>query len=414
VQPVRAVVNAAADTNPLLLEQSAIEPVLTTQARVTTTRFDMGNILSNRVRYTLILAVVVGYINQDYVVKVARLAVAWWKKRGGKEKLESSRTESGKKPGRLSPKKMPKVEKSSSPPRAPSSDNAKLEDTWSKVSTPRNAVSPKEKATTQLDKGVEAQFTAAVEYMKKADVDASTNDKLDLYGLFKQACVGPCNIPEPSYFEGFEKQYKWAAWNSRKTLTTVSAMKLYVDKVASIAPGWKDGASNDATASTASSVTKSKTGGSLMSKSVSTLNSGPAPSSEEPVCDGNLYQLANSGKLELLQAALDNDATFGVDDVDEEDSQMTLLMWAIDGNRLEVVRYLVEEKKCDLTLQDIDGQSAMHFALPYKRLAYYLAEQGAPLDLKDTDGNTPMELLEGGQYETERDKLLDIQLKSKA
>ena len=81
-------------------------------------------------------------------------------------------------------------------------------------------------------------------------------------------------------------------------------------------------------------------------------------------------------------------------------------MWACDQDHFDVVKYLVEEKNAGLSRQDMDGQSALHYALPYKRLAYYLAEQGADVRLKDVDGVTPLEAAESSMMETEPEELL--------
>eukprot|EP00759_Apiculatamorpha_spiralis_P019396 PhF_6_TR25455/c1_g1_i2/m.35224 len=54
------------------------------------------------------------------------------------------------------------------------------------------------------------EFDAAVAASKNI-ADATNDDKLQLYALFKQATVGPCNTPKPGVFD-VVGQAKWNAW----------------------------------------------------------------------------------------------------------------------------------------------------------------------------------------------------------
>lgn len=59
-----------------------------------------------------------------------------------------------------------------------------------------------------FDRDVEESFKKATEFVSKAKFKASNDDKLKLYGYFKQATVGPCNIPKPGFLY-FEEKAKW-------------------------------------------------------------------------------------------------------------------------------------------------------------------------------------------------------------
>lgn len=43
----------------------------------------------------------------------------------------------------------------------------------------------------------------------------SDEQKLTIYGLYKQATVGDCNTPKPSMMD-FVGKSKWNAWNTNK------------------------------------------------------------------------------------------------------------------------------------------------------------------------------------------------------
>ena len=51
--------------------------------------------------------------------------------------------------------------------------------------------------------------------------DPGNEAKLKIYGLFKQANVGPCNAKKPSSFNMVAK-FKYEAWNGLGTMSKVS------------------------------------------------------------------------------------------------------------------------------------------------------------------------------------------------
>ncbi|CCI47113.1 unnamed protein product [Albugo candida] len=56
--------------------------------------------------------------------------------------------------------------------------------------------------------------------------------KLQLYGLFKQAKLGDCNVDRPGMmsFDATAK-YKWDAWNQNKGMSQEEAMEKYIQLV---------------------------------------------------------------------------------------------------------------------------------------------------------------------------------------
>ena len=61
----------------------------------------------------------------------------------------------------------------------------------------------------------------------------TTTNIVDFYKFYKQATIGDCNIPEPSFIY-FEAKTKWSAWNSIKGMSKEEAMKKYCDVYYSI------------------------------------------------------------------------------------------------------------------------------------------------------------------------------------
>jgi diazepam-binding inhibitor (GABA receptor modulating acyl-CoA-binding protein) len=78
-----------------------------------------------------------------------------------------------------------------------------------------------------------SSFEDACEKAKTLAAKMTDSDKLTLYSLFKQATVGDCTTPCPSFLDVVGKA-KWDAWKERKGLPKEAAKKVYVDVVSRI------------------------------------------------------------------------------------------------------------------------------------------------------------------------------------
>ncbi|XP_011648837.1 acyl-CoA-binding domain-containing protein 4 isoform X2 [Cucumis sativus] len=58
-----------------------------------------------------------------------------------------------------------------------------------------------------------------------------------LYGLYQQATVGRCNVPEPSSWHAIEKS-KWKSWDGLGNMVPAEAMRLFVKILEEEEPGW--------------------------------------------------------------------------------------------------------------------------------------------------------------------------------
>ena len=77
---------------------------------------------------------------------------------------------------------------------------------------------------------LENKFNMSCMLVKTLVKPPSDKDLLYLYGMYKQATVGNCNVEEPSKFN--MKQYaKWNAWNMNKDIQKSVAMAFYIGKV---------------------------------------------------------------------------------------------------------------------------------------------------------------------------------------
>lgn len=70
-------------------------------------------------------------------------------------------------------------------------------------------------------------FESSVERVMHLATEPSNDDKLKLYGLFKQSTVGDINIECPSIFN-ISGRAKWYAWNEQKGKTGEQAKIDYI------------------------------------------------------------------------------------------------------------------------------------------------------------------------------------------
>jgi diazepam-binding inhibitor (GABA receptor modulating acyl-CoA-binding protein) len=79
---------------------------------------------------------------------------------------------------------------------------------------------------------IKTDFEKACKDIKKAS-ELDNETLLELYGLYKQATEGDCNTDKPGFFD-LKGHAKWTAWNDRKGIDTLTAMRRYTRKVKSI------------------------------------------------------------------------------------------------------------------------------------------------------------------------------------
>eukprot|EP00879_Flechtneria_rotunda_P018238 GHRR01019133.1.p1 GENE.GHRR01019133.1~~GHRR01019133.1.p1 ORF type:complete len:159 (+),score=69.09 GHRR01019133.1:246-722(+) len=87
----------------------------------------------------------------------------------------------------------------------------------------------------------EALFHAAADHLAQLVTSnpASVPDssKLQLYGLYKQATIGPCHISKPVFWNRAGCA-KWNAWHKLRDLSQQAAMSQYIDVLQQQDPQW--------------------------------------------------------------------------------------------------------------------------------------------------------------------------------
>nr|AZL94640.1 enyol-CoA hydratase [Nephromyces sp. MMRI]AZL94641.1 enyol-CoA hydratase [Nephromyces sp. MMRI]AZL94652.1 enyol-CoA hydratase [Nephromyces sp. MMRI] len=88
-------------------------------------------------------------------------------------------------------------------------------------------------------------FRLASTYIRQGDkkyaINMDTTQKLQVYGLYKQATEGSCNQPRPLILS-FEPGAKWSAWNNLGDMTKEAAQAKYVELITELQPNWRENA----------------------------------------------------------------------------------------------------------------------------------------------------------------------------
>ena len=70
-------------------------------------------------------------------------------------------------------------------------------------------------------------FNGVADLVAQSTAPIMNEDKLQLYGLYKQATKGDCNTDRPAVFD-FVGRSKWGAWDSLRGVTAERAKKMYI------------------------------------------------------------------------------------------------------------------------------------------------------------------------------------------
>jgi len=74
---------------------------------------------------------------------------------------------------------------------------------------------------------LETTFNTAADEVTKLNSVPSNDEKLAVYGLYKQGTVGDCNTERPGMFD-LKGKAKWDAWNALKGKGKEEAMTEYI------------------------------------------------------------------------------------------------------------------------------------------------------------------------------------------
>jgi len=209
---------------------------------------------------------------------------------------------------------------------------------------------------------LEMDFESATKYVRGMAGSANQEDLLFFYGRYKQATVGPCDAPKPSFYQMKEKS-KWNAWNELGNKSRVDAQLEYIQRLSELAPEWQQ--------------TKISEPGERGWVSVS------LPSrDQESAVEKNMWDYVQAGNISMLKMLAEPLTQY------RDENGLTLLHWATDRGHLDVVKMLLDRDSELLNLQENDGQTSLHYAASneHQDIVKYLLSKGADAEICDNEG----------------------------
>jgi ankyrin repeat protein len=83
-----------------------------------------------------------------------------------------------------------------------------------------------------------------------------------------------------------------------------------------------------------------------------------------------------------------------INSIDNDESKMTMLMWACDCGSLEIVKYLIDSG-ADTNLRDSTGQTCLHLAVfsEHEQIIELLIKtKSIDINIEDEDGQKPIDI----------------------
>lgn len=251
-----------------------------------------------------------------------------------------------------------------------------------------------------LDEAFHAAADAVAAAVAASTANLKQDDKLQLYGLYKQAMEGPCTSGRPAFWD-LKARSKWEAWHRLGQVPAEAARTAYVQMVMDLLH-WmppKDSADGG-------KASGSRAGGDLQrmhseatSSGVRQLGSGFGPVvstlagsdgiEADKAAPSALHAAAAADDVAAAEAALAS----GADVNARDDEGATPLHWAADRGSLQVLSLLVR-RGAELNAADADGQTPLHYAAlcEQEAAARALLAAGATVSQLDTSSKSAADL----------------------
>ena len=248
----------------------------------------------------------------------------------------------------------------------------------------------KRKMTEQVDETLQKEFEEAVARIGGGSGGASDADKLALYGLYKQATVGPCGTARPRGLFDFVGKAKWDAWHALGAMPRADAMRDYITRADALVPRKKDGAKAEEEPSK-----KKGEHWVVFSQNVLGAEDEDAASAEGAEDEGaaELWAAVAAGDEARVLSLLG--AWRGDADGPRRADGATVLMTACDRGQGALVTALLERGVGGrVGARDREGSTALHvaYAVDEPDIVACLLAHGADPTVRDNDGCTPSEL----------------------
>lgn len=217
---------------------------------------------------------------------------------------------------------------------------------------------------------LEETFNRAAKYLQTLVSELDSGQLLAFYGLYKQATVGPCDIPRPNWYQ-VQAKHKWEAWKNLGDMSRETAMANYIHGIAKINTLWDE----EAKADSPKWIVFSK------------LSYGSVELNDE---DKTFLDWIKEGNEAKVREFLSGEPAL-VNKPDEEG--MHPIHWAADRGYLEILDHLIKSG-ANVNSRDQYGQTALHYVVSCDHVdaVKYLLSIGAQSNIADNDGVIPKEI----------------------
>lgn len=220
---------------------------------------------------------------------------------------------------------------------------------------------------------LEETFNRASNCLQTLMSELESDELLAFYGLYKQATVGPCDIPRPKWYQ-VQAKHKWEAWKNLGDMSRETAMANYIQGIRRLDPTWDQ-----------EHVKAESQKWTVFSKMSN--GNGEEELNDE---DKTFLDWIKEGNEAKVREFLSNEPAL-VNKPDEEG--MHPIHWAADRGYLGILEYLIKNG-ANMNSRDQSGQTPLHYVVSCDHVdaVEYLVSIGAQTNVADNDGVTPKEI----------------------
>ena len=233
------------------------------------------------------------------------------------------------------------------------------------------------------------EFEFACETAKRL-TNLDDEQRLQLYGLYKQSTIGDVNTPKPMPLD-MVGAAKWNAWKSFEGFPKSAAAKAYVYLVETSSEG--DTEKDKATARGDENIFASF--GAMMG--VGGMQYGEDIAENKWTDEQKIFRAVTEGEVDDLESLLKENV-----DVNSRDQEgMTPLHYATDRSFVEVATLLIKYN-ADIDVQDQQGETPLMLAVmcEHEDMVKLLIKHGARKDIQNNEGMAALDLCENDKIRT--------------
>ncbi|EAS03860.1 acyl CoA-binding protein (macronuclear) [Tetrahymena thermophila SB210] len=235
------------------------------------------------------------------------------------------------------------------------------------------------------------KFKAACKIIRK-EQNTDPKDSLQLYGLYKQALVGDCNISQPSSLN-YEAKLKYEHWTKFKGLPREDAMMLYVEYVIQMLPKYEEQIAKISQGANENDQEESEDDNNISEKDLfETESDQDANEGEESSFKNKKEQVGRGFGLSVSKMTQNIGEQFlGQKEAQEVTEETQIFFSLLDEQNIPEIEKSIKEG-FDLCQKNEQGSTALHYCIENELLDTFhtLIESFPNINAQDSDGFTPL------------------------